>query len=74
MTQATNLNFDTNPISIKDILDAVNAEQFTQYGIREVRHYANCTPCQGYDALYIAKALEVIANRNNTPVFIYRSK
>jgi len=65
---------DTNSITIKEILDAVNAEQLTQYGAREVRHYANCAPCHGYSALFIAKALEVIANRNNTPVFIYRTK
>lgn len=64
--------FDTTPITIQAILDAVGAEQFTQYGIREAQHYAHCTPCQGYDALYIAKCLEVIARRNNNPVFIYK--
>ena len=74
MKQATNLNFDTRHISIQEILDAVGAEQFTQYGMYEARHYANCTRCQGYTPLFIAKALEVIARRNNKPVFIYRTR
>jgi len=66
------MDYTTNTITIQEILDAVNADQLTQYGAREIRHYAHCTPFGGYDALYIAKCLEVIARRNNNPVFIYR--
>ena len=64
--------FDTTPITIQAILDSVGADQLTQYGAREIRHYSHCTPCQGYDAIYIAKCLEVIARRNDNPVFIYK--
>lgn len=63
---------NTNSITIQEILDAVNASQLTQYGAREVRHYANCAPCQGYNALFIAKALEVVGRANKQDVFIYR--
>ena len=69
------LAFDDNnahtPFTIEQILEAINAKQFTQDGIRYAADYAHCTPCMGYTAEYIAKCIEVIASRNNKVAFIY---